>query len=266
MKKTIAVLMLAMLALGSAAFIPNFANAGTQETRIYAKVGGQITQWGDNNQTFGWLKAFAHIVDNNGTIQEWARVHAMWTNGTTMLERSGNWGDVNETGPVLNGTFTFSYYTARLVNTTMISLNSSGYDFYVSGLWDVSKITTTLTIVQDEDYGNFTCTVEPIVSGAQGELRVSNTTNILGQKPFELSINGIDLLSGFVRREVLVYNEISMFDIAHDGGVTIRDLVNVAKNYGSVPGMMGYSFDMDINLEGQIGISDVATIASNIEG
>jgi len=265
-KKTITVLMLAMLALGSLAFIPTFANADTVKTSECAKVGGLINKWG-NNSVFGWLKAFAQIVDDNGTIHEWARVQAMWTNETGRLEISEN--DTNDTVPAPNGTFTFSFYTARLVNTSMISLNASGYDFYVSGLWNVNKITTTLTIDENGTLENFTRTLEPIVTGAQGEFRVSNTTNILGLKPFELSINGIDPLSGYIRREVLTSKEIKMFDVEHDGEVTkvtIVDLVKVAKSYGSVPGMKGYSFDMDLNLEGRISISDVATIAANIEG
>lgn len=250
MRKIIAVVTLAMLVIGAIAFVPTFANADTQFDSLWAKLRGVITKWGDASY-FGWLKADVHVVNINGTIREWARVDAIWSNETRRL-------NVTE-DPV--GTFTFSFYTARLVNTSIISFNSSGFDFYVSGLWNVWRVTTTLTIDENDTLVSFTRAVEPVVSQAQGELRVPAHTG-----RFELSITGIDMLSGFLWAVQIQFKEIKLFDLTGDGKVTIHDLVRVARRYGSVTGMRAYDFEMDFNLEGKVTIGDIATVATNIEG
>lgn len=249
--------MFAILAIGSFALIPNLSNADTRVSSIWVRLNGFINSWG-NDSVFGWLRALAFTINNNGTTNEWASVNALWSNQTVRL-------NVTQDAP---GTFTFSYYMARLVNTSMIDFNSSGYDLYISGLWNVSKITTTLTISPTaiNHLVNFTRTDEQILGDAQGYLALPNQT-----PRFELNITGIDVLTGYVAMSVLQFKQIQFFDVAGpngvpDGKVDIHDLVRVARAYGTVVGMSGYSFDMDFNLAGRIDIFDLTTIAANIQG
>lgn len=256
MRKSIALVMLGILAIGSFALIPAFSNADTQFSSLWVKLGGFINKWG-NESAFGWLRALVHTVDINGTTHESAAVHAMWTQEIRRFNFTED--------PI--GSFTFSYYTARLVNTSTISFNSSGYDFFVSGLWNVSEITTSLTVNMTDHLVNFTRTDVQVLSEAPGELGVPTST----PGKFGLNITGIDVLSGFLAKEIIQFKELKFFDVSGpsgspDGKVDIYDLVKVAKSYGTVPGMKGYNFDFDFNLEGRIGIGDLTTIAANIEG
>ncbi len=250
MTRSIAVVMVAILAIGSLALIPNFANADTTDlSRTWVRLQGFVNEWG-NDSAFGWLRANAKIVNDNGTLHEWAMVDAMWSKEIKRL---------NVTDDQI-GTFTFSFYTARLANASMVALNYSGYDLYIAGLWNVTKFTTTLTINATAMPMNFTFarTKEQIVTLALGDLHVKGLQ-------FGLDINGIDSLSGHVRMAIIQFKEIKFFDVNSDGKVDIKDLVRVAKRYGAVTGMKNYDFDMDFNLEGKIGIGDLTTIAANIE-
>jgi hypothetical protein len=234
MRKEIIAAMLAVLAVGSIALVPSFANADTQTSKTWVQLRGFVNQWG-NDTVFGWLKANARIWNDNGTIHQWATVDAMWSSEPHRL-------NVTDDHP---GNFTFSFYTARLANLTLVALNYTGYDFYVSGLWNVTKITTTITLnvhfnneTHFEDHSelmNITRTVEPIVTLAPGELHTNGMR-------FGLDITGIDSLSGF-----------------------IQDLVSVARRYNTVPGMRDYNFNMDFNMEGRVNIADLTTIAANID-
>ena len=248
MQKGIAVIMLAMLAIGGLSFIPSSASADTQFQTLSVRMHGIITQWGPT-LVFGWIGANARMVNANGTYHEWAGVHAMWS-----LERPR----LNCSAPPTEN-FTFSFYAARLVNSSLISLNYSGYDFYISGLWDVNKITTSIYVNENGELINVTRVFEPILANATGEMRVfSNWMR------FELDINGIDLLSGFVIMYRIAYTEIRIVDINDDGKVDVIDLVRVAKAYRAVPGMPRYNVDMDFNFDFNIDIGDLTTVAANI--
>lgn len=250
MSKGIAVIMLAMLAMGSFSFIPSLASAGTEFEGTWVRVRGIITQWG-SDPVFGWIGAHAGMVNANGTYREWARVHAIWSYDRPRL---------NCTKPPTEN-FTISFYTARLVNTTGVALDYSGYDFYVSGLWNVANITITVLVDENGTLISFTRTFEPIVTNATGELQVFDAWT-----KFELNITGIDLLKGFAMRAFITHVEIKICDMNDDGKVDLIDLVRVAKRYRTVPGCFHYNLDMDLNCDGVIDIGDLTTCAANIEG
>jgi len=251
MRKTIASVIIAMLALGSFSFVLSATNGDTTIQKLSVGMRGIMTQWG-SDQVFGWIAAHAVKVNLNGTYREWARVHAMWSYDKPRL---------NCTKPPTENV-TFSFYIAKLVNASMISLNYSGYDLYISGLWNVAKITTTI-IVEDGIVINVTRVFEPVLTNATGELRV-----MLDPLPpkFELAIDGIEMLSGFVWMWRIIYTEIKICDLNDDGKVDLIDLVRVAKGFRAKPGLPHYHMDFDFDLNFIIDIGDLATLAANIDG
>ncbi len=255
MKKIISAVLLAMLGIGSFGFIANLVGAETQFQGTWVRMRGFVTQWGPD-PVFGWINAHAGMVDKNGTYNEWARVHATWSYDRPRLNCS-------EPPPPEN--FTFTLYAAKLVNTTDVALDQPGYNFYVSGLWNVGRITTTVTFITDESGQvisvTFTRQLESILTEAQGELRVFANWTL-----FELSIEGIDLLSGIVRFSIIRQIEIKVSDINDDGKVDLIDLVRVAKRYRTVPGLFNYDHEMDMNFNDEIDIGDLTTVAAQIEG
>jgi hypothetical protein len=260
MRKTITLVLLAILTIGSFSIVSSLANADTQLDKTWGRMNGMINQWG-KNPVFGNIRADAFVANNNGVIHEWARVFAMWTNKTAQLDDSNM--DLRPLEP--NAIFAVQFYAARLTNSTEILFNLTGYDLYIAGNWTVMNVTTTVTA---DDLGHpvsITRTFEPIVTDAHGELKVKNTTAAM-PKPFELTIDGIDPLKGFAFREIIRHIEVKFFDVDGDGKVDIRDLVKTAKRYKAVPGMRGYSMDFDFNGNGMIDIGSLTTIAANIEG
>jgi hypothetical protein len=249
MHKGIAVIMLAVLAMVS--FIPRIAG-DTQIQVLSVRMRGFITQWGET-QVFGWIAANAKKVNINGTEKpDFAMVHAMWSNDKPRL---------NCTKPPENGT-TFSFYIAKLVpKTEMVKLNYSGYNFYISGLWNVVNITTTIYVDENGGIINVTRVLEPLLTNATGELRVFDHW-----KHFELAIDGIDMLSGFVFMWRIAYTEIKMCDLNDDDKVDLIDIVHVARAYKAVPGMPGYKVEMDFDFNYRIDLGDLTTLAANTEG
>jgi Ca2+-binding EF-hand superfamily protein len=55
-----------------------------------------------------------------------------------------------------------------------------------------------------------------------------------------------------------------MFDWNNDGKVDIRDLVKVARRYKMTPGLFNYDNDADVNMNGQVDMADLTTVAANI--
>jgi len=249
MRKSIAIIMFAILAIGSFGSILNLANADTQIQELSVRLRGIITQWG-SSPVFGWIAANAIKVNLNGTYHKWAGVHAIWSYEKPRL---------NCTKPPTEN-FTFSFYVAKLLKSEMIRFNYSGYDFYISGLWNVTKITTSVYVNENGELINVTRAFEPMVTNATGELRVFSHWKL-----FELDIEGIDLLSGFVWWWRITYLEIKLCDINDDGKVDIIDIVHVAKAWRAVPGMPNYNVEMDFNFDLKIDIGDLTTLAANRE-
>ena len=253
MKKMVSILLLAILSMGTSAFMANVANADVQTEGTWVRMRGFITHWG-STEVFGWIGAVAGMVNNNGTYYEWAKAHAVWSEDIFGL---------NCTEPRLEN-FTFTCYGASLISTTDVSLE--GTLFTILGYWDVVQITTNVTVVTDEN-GYITdiswdYTIEKIVENATGELQAS-----LSPPTVELNIAGIDTLSGTVQFLNIMYHKIKICNIAGDDKVVnIVDLVHVAQRYNSVPGLWNYDHTIDVNFDNIIDIGDLTTIAVNIEG
>jgi hypothetical protein len=242
--------MLAMLAIGSFSFVPSLANADTEIQRIWVQMRGGITDWG-GTPVFGWIGAQARMANVNGTYREWAGVHATWS-----YERRR----INCSEPPTEN-FTFSFYTAKLIDATAVRLNYSSYNFVVTGYWNVFNITTAINVDENGELISFTRNVVPLVTNATGELRVFSNWH-----QFELGIAGIDQLSGLVFGHRIAYVEIKMCDTNNDGKVDLKDLVRVAKRYHTMPGLLNYDHDLDFNYDDEINIGDLTTLAANIEG
>jgi len=253
MRRSIAVIMIAMMTIGSFALIPNLANADTQFQALWVRVGGIITRW-DNTSVFGWLGACAAMINANGTYHEWARAHAIWSTEPRRLNNSGP--------PPAPENFTFSFYAANLTQTSMVRLNFT--HVYISGLWNVVNITTTILVDENGALISFTRTFETVVLNAPGTLFVFPNPDF--GYVFALSIEGIDVLSGIVVACKWSYLAIKICDVAGDDDkVNLIDLVKVAKSYRTVPGLRNYNYDVDFNYDHKIDIGDLTTVAANLE-
>lgn len=251
MRKSVILLIVTMLAVGTFAFVPTFAGADTTTyEKVWVRMGGIINQWGDQ-KAFGWINAFVRSMNLNGTIREWARVHAVWSTDLPHMQPSNI--------PVAD--FTLIHYAAILINTTDIKFNGTDYDLSVMGLWNVTKITVSFHFNQTGHFMYINRTVEPYLPDlAEGEFKVTDHW-----RTFELNIAGMPMLSGLIFFHRMAFVEIKLFDLNDDGKVDIRELVRVARRYKSAPGAFQYDNDADVNNDGQVDIGDLATIGANIE-
>ena len=253
MRRSIAVIMIAMMTIGGFALIPSLASADTQFQKLWVRLGGIITRW-DNTSVFGWIGAYAAMINANGTYYEWAKVHAIWTTEPRRLNCSEP--------PATPENFTFSFYAAGLAETSAVRMNLT--HVYISGLWNVVKITITVLVDETGALISFTKTVELIVTNATGWLLVFPHP-VYGYT-FILSIEGIDLLMGIIVGCKWSYVEIKICDVTGDDNeVNLRDLVKVAKSYRTVPGLWNYNHDVDFNFDYKIDMGDLTTVAANME-
>ena len=127
------------------------------------------------------------------------------------------------------GNFTYSFYIAQLISTTVIALNYSGNDFYVSGLWNVLNV--TFSFHSGANYEDFGRTKSYVGQNATGVLEVYGNG-----KNFTVSIAGFDKVTGSVERFVIHGKTILEGDVLNHGVVDIYDLVYVARRIGVTPG------------------------------
>jgi len=230
--------LISILLMTTILMVPTFAEAATE---TWVAMHGRITSYGLTPMALGWCGVHAKVG-------EWARVRAFWV---PMIPQHPP-----------EPPFTFSFYAAKLVNASIVELTYGGNDFYVFGLWDVFSVTF-------EYYGeyNFTITVTPLADNAEGELTVPN---LLPGESFTIDITGVELIAGEVRFVCLRSIEIPMGDCSGptpgmaDRRVDIRDLVHVAKAYGSTPGMLHFDFSMDFDFDFRVGLCELTTIAANL--
>ena len=252
MRRTTSAMFFALIVMGS--LMLTVVGVDAQYEGTWVRMCGIITEWG-GNPVLGFVGAHAAMVNRNGTYYEWARAHAIWTGEAPML---------NCTRPPENRTFVF--YAAKLVSLTDVALNYLEYDFYVSGQWNVFRITITISVINNAtdvvSSVTYTRTTE-LIAEAPGELRV-----FLTPRPyFELSIDGIPVLTGFVRTFIIRHVEIKIFDLNGDDKVDLIDLVRLAKSYRCVPGVW-YTEEthyMDFNFNNEIDIGDLTSLAANME-
>jgi hypothetical protein len=257
MKKT-ATIMITIMAVGILSFLPSFTGADTTISGKWFKMAGVIHTWNTTSGSvvpvFGWIGARGGIVDVNGTTHEWAMVHAIWS------------PEIVRINPIADPTenFTFSFYTARLIKMTDMNINLTENSFFVTGYWNVLNITTTFNITAAPRI-RFTRTIEAVVTNATGELMVPS--NASEPMSFSLAITGVGELDGKCLMKILSVGEIRMFSVTGDDSkVGLKDLVHVARLYGTTPGMRGYDLNADVDGDGKIDIFDLTTIAANIQG
>ena len=253
MKKSIVVILLAMLAVGTCAFIPTLAQADTTKNQsLWIRTRGLVQDWG-TDPAFGWINAHVRMIDVNGTYREWAQVHVTWSTDAPHMNCSRM--------PTEN--FTFVHYAARLVvNSSDIALNGTDYDLLITGLWNVTKITVSVYVDENGTLLYVERVVEPYLPDlAAGELKVFNNWH-----RFELAITGMPSLTGFVVWNRIAYLEIKLFDLNDDGKVDIRELARIATRFRLTPGTFNYDHEADVNCDDVIDIGDLTTVAANIEG
>jgi hypothetical protein len=250
MKRSIVVVMLAVLTLGSFAFFPTLTEADTTVNQsLWIRMRGVIQQWG-TEPVFGWVNAHVRMMDVNGTYREWAWIHAIWSEDRLHMNCSQM--------PTEN--FTLVHYSARLVNTTDIALNGTDYDLLVTGLWNVTKITVSVYVDENGTLLYVERVIEPYLPElAAGELKVSDSW-----RRFELNIAGTPLITGMTASYRIAFLEIKWFDLNDDDKVDIWDLARVAKRYRFTAGLP-YDIGADVNADGQIDIGDLTSVAANIE-
>jgi hypothetical protein len=298
MKKVITGIMLALMAMTVVAFVPNFAGADASQTQTqgeWVRMMGNIVNWtmtnGTITSTYGWVVANAAIVTVNSTVKEWATANALWSDILRAYPMGVHpLGDCNVSATVLgNFSYTFSYYTARLLSVSELSFNKTvtGHDFYLAGYWNASEVTETINITWSDSWNEpwsqycgmitVTCTETPVAIDETGTLvadwGVVSTPGTdmpvpgpIGVGTFGLNITSVGTLSGFAFRSFIWARELNMCDFNGQGKVDISDLVMVAQHYGQAPGFAGYDPSLDVCGEGQIGIGDLATVAANIQG
>jgi hypothetical protein len=219
----------------------------------YIQVVGRVTDYGSSPAS-GILNANAKI--SNSTIDPAGNVsqaHVFW------IPLSGEIPHPWEVG-----NFTYSFYKARLINTTKIALNYSGNDFYISGLWNVMNVTFSYYGINDQ---NFQKTESYVRQNATGELKVyGNWMN------FTLSIAGFDDVKGSIKHFVTHAKVILDGDVLGHGRVDIYDLVHVARLIGSTAGapqcggISGFENveSADVNFDFQVDVYDLVTVATQI--
>lgn len=256
MNKT-AIIMVAIMVAGFFSFLPNYAGADTTVAGKWFKMFGTIKTWnmtsGNAVPVFGWITTRAGIVDINGTTHEWATTHAIWSEEISRISPTA----------IPTENFTFSFYIANLVNVTEMDINLTGNSFYLSGYWNVLNITTTINVTTSGHVPSisFTRTIQPVVTNATGDLVVPGNS-----MSFMLDITGVGGLTGTCIRTISLA-EIKMFCVVGDDStVGLKDLVHVARSYGTTPGIFGYDINADVNGDGKIDIGDLTTIAANIQG
>jgi len=245
-------------------------------TPIYAETTSEPTWFMMAGRVNSYAGELAHgWLWSCGKVGEWAMAHVFFAPGNwPWMDGNGHWNWTLKN-------FTYSFYTARLVNASIVELNytkdTEFYDLYILGLWDVYNITFTYVfynVTETHDGYEFThpCwnvtrTMEQLVDDGTGELRITgNWTD------FTIAITGIELIDGevifhWVRpMKPIPFGDMWGPDHKPDCKVDIYDLVHTAKAYGSTPGTSKYDFTIDFNFDTSPGIDicDLSTIAANL--
>jgi hypothetical protein len=275
MKKTISIMLLAIIAVSGLTLALSYANAmpwmnfgmasnagqsNRRSQQNLVRVNGVITQWGLTDVT-GFLSTQARTaIFNVSDTRQLSSVSAIWT--------------TNNSRPIstvrAKENFTYSFYSARLANasvsTLSLDLSLDNSNFFINGTWNVYNVTTTVTITTNSD-GNITNIHRDsnnAVTKAYGELNITNNWTT-----FKLTINGI-ALTGLVTRSRTSTMNFNPFKFSDDDGtttnsVTKTDVTKVKQAYGAMPGWGNYDQRMDFNNNYKIDITDVATVAANVE-
>jgi len=252
-RKSIAIVLLVMLAVGGFSFLAIAKADSTSIQSLWVRMRGFDTMWGDT-PVFGWVDANARIINDNGTVHRWAGAHAIWSTERPRLNCTQL--------PTENVTFTF--YAAKLVNQSDVQMNYSGAIVQMSGLWDVVNVTTTILVNETGGLIGVTRTFTPWLIEAPGALRVLPPPQPGMALHFTLAIEGMPMLQGFVVDFFVKFVAIKICDLNDDGKVDLIDLVRVAKRYHAAPGLPAFNPDMDLNQNSEIDLGDLTTVAASI--
>ena len=221
----------------------------------FVRFNGVINEWG-TTEVNGTLQAQARtIVINQSDVRQGSSVTAIWT--------------TNNSRPIealrTRENFTYTFYTAKLVDASESALNVEGNDFVLTGNWTVYEVTANITVITnaDGDIVSFHNSQDAtaLATKASGDLNVTdNWSN------FTLNIEGVDQLSGTVHAQRTTTRMFNPFKINDDDSdtVTTTDLASVVHAYGAMPGWGNYDQRMDYNFNYKVDICDLSTAAANV--
>jgi hypothetical protein len=277
MRKEFAIVLLTLVAIGSLTFAISYAQAfplmgpnrrfnnfgaymvNRPVQQSWVQINGIITKWGSTNATGSLSAHIRTTLFNNSETRQIAPASAIWT--TDKFRPLGNAVRTKEN-------FTHTFYSARLMNASVAVLDYNGNNFFMNGTWHVNTVTVNVIITTNND-GNITGIhrdTDVVVTKAYGELSVTDNWT-----KFTLAINGVDPLTGSVRRSMMRQMQFNPFKITDDltgsasDSVSKADLAAVAKCYGNMPGWGNYDQKMDFNFNYRIDIADLATVAANVQ-
>jgi len=277
MRKKLAVILLALVAVGSLSYAISYAQAFPMRGRSnmfnafsgamsirplqknWVRIDGIITQWGSTN-VIGFLSTQTKAtLFNTSDTRKLSSASAIWT--------------TDKLRPLLTAirtkeNLTYVIYSARLSNASVATLSYDANNFFMNGTWNVNTVTISVTVITNSS-GNITSVhrdTDIVPTTAYGELTVTDNWT-----KFTLAIDGIDPLTGSVHRSMMRQMQWNPFKITDDltdsasDSVTKTDLTAVAKCYGNMPGWGNYDQKMDFNFNYRIDIADVATVAANVQ-
>ena len=222
----------------------------------WIRVNGVIDQWG--------------ITDVKGQLQTQARTALLQSSDTRQLASASAIWTTNTSRAIqavrAKENFTYVFYTARLLNASVSTLNttSSASNYFINGTWNVATVKSTVTIITNEN-GTISRVLrnqDITTQKAYGELTVTDNWS-----KFTLAISGIDPLTGSVFRSMtrqMQFNQFKMTDDSTSNIVTKTDVKTVAQCYGAMPGWGSYDTRMDFNNNYRVDIADISTVAANM--
>jgi hypothetical protein len=274
MKKAFALALLAILGISSLSFaVVSTSAAGPDNSRgwgwslgslmksgvtgpfqrSWIRLNGIVETWGSQDVN-GSLSVNARTVGFGETVRQAAFATAIWSNTTNFRE---------------TGNFSYSFYVTRLVNANVSALNFDDVDLFMNGTWNVFNVTLSQTIIKSGDLeSGYTIdrqtktNMDPIANKAYGELNVTDNWT-----KFVLKIDGVDELNGVVTRARMNQMVFNKFKVSEDGTdkVSRVDLTVLARIYGARPGWGSYDSNMDFNYNYKIDITDLTTVAANVQ-
>src|SRR5271169_5558343 len=150
-KIPIALLIIALVAVSSLSLAGANASMVSQNTaanvkngllqRSYIRLNGIITEWGTTTVN-GTLQTQAGTsLFNDADTNQLASATAIWTTNTSR--------PISDVESKQN--FTYTFYTARLVNASVSTLSTSTTDpnYFLNGTWNVYTIVSNVTIITD---------------------------------------------------------------------------------------------------------------------
>ena len=243
------------LAVGSAyAMGANSMAANRPTQKSWVRVYGNITKWGITDVR-GLLTVQARTaLLTNAEKNQFARASAVWTTNTTRAISAVK----------AKENFTYTFYSAKLLNASVSTFSSSPTNFFLNGTWNVATVKSKVTIITNVE--NEIVSVhresDSTVAKVYGELTVTDNWT-----KFKLQLTGYHALTGSIARYVTrnaMFNWYQVTDDVLGTTVTRADVKAVVQCYRSMPGWGNYDNKMDFNFNYKIDIADLATVAANL--